>query len=48
MIVLGVILAIIGLVVSAVPWLLWIGIVLIVVGLILNLVPIGGHRRRVF
>lgn len=48
MITLGVILAIIGIVVSSVSWLLWVGIVLIVVGLILNLVPIGGSRRRVF
>jgi hypothetical protein len=48
MIILGVVLAVIGLLVASVHVLLWIGIALIVVGLIVNLVPIGGTRRRVF
>ncbi|MGO1383954.1 MAG: hypothetical protein ACTHWA_11555 [Arachnia sp.] len=48
MITLGVILLIVGLLVSDLAILITIGAVLIVVGLILNLVPIGGSRRRVF
>jgi Na+/H+ antiporter NhaC len=44
MVILGVILAIIGLV-ADIPVLLTIGIILAIVGLILNLVPIGGTRR---
>lgn len=48
MIVLGVILLIIGLLVSDLSILTTIGIILIVVGLILNLLPIGGTRRRVY
>ena len=47
MIVLGLILLILGLVISQ-SILTTIGIILIVVGLILNLVPIGGSTRRVF
>lgn len=47
MVVLGLILLIIGLVISK-SILTTIGLILIVVGLILNLVPIGGSRRRVF
>jgi hypothetical protein len=46
MVILGVILAVLGLIFSHV--LLWIGIALIVIGLILNFVPMGGTRRRVF
>ena len=48
MIILGVILIIVGLLVSSLKVLLWVGIVLLVVGLILNFVPIGGRRRRIF
>ena len=48
MIVLGLILLIIGLLVSSLSFLVWIGAILLVVGLILNLVPIGGTRRRVY
>ena len=48
MVILGVILAIVGLLVTSLHILLWIGIALIVVGLIVNLVPIGGSRRRIY
>jgi len=48
MITLGVILLIVGFLVSDLVILITIGAILIVVGLILNLVPIGGSRRRVF
>ena len=48
MITLGVILLIVGFLVSDLAILITIGAILIVVGLILNLVPIGGSRRRVF
>jgi hypothetical protein len=48
MVILGVILAIVGLLVTSLHILLWIGIALIVVGLIVNLVPIGGTRRRIY
>ena len=47
MVVLGLILLILGLVLSL-SWLTTIGVVLLVVGLILNLVPMGGARRRVW
>ncbi len=47
MVILGVILAIIGLV-ADIPVLLTIGIILAIVGLILNLVPIGGTRRTYY
>ncbi|MGV8845598.1 hypothetical protein [Tessaracoccus sp.] len=48
MISLGIILLIVGLLVSTLKVLVTIGAILIVVGLILNLVPIGGSRRRVW
>ena len=48
MVVLGLILLIIGLVVSSLKILAIIGAILIVVGLILNFVPIGGTRRRFY
>jgi hypothetical protein len=48
MIALGVILLIIGLLVTNLSFLVWLGIVLIVIGIIVNLVPIGGTRRRVY
>ena len=48
MIILGIILIIVGLLVSSLKILLWVGIVLLVVGLILNFVPIGGRRRRIY
>lgn len=47
MVVLGLILLIIGLVISQ-SILITIGAILLVVGLVLNLLPIGGTRRRVF
>jgi len=47
MIVLGLILLIVGLVLTN-NLLVTIGAILLVVGLVLNLVPIGGTRRRVF
>jgi hypothetical protein len=47
MIVLGLILLILGLVLSQ-SLLTTIGAILLVVGLVLNLVPVGGTRRRVF
>lgn len=48
MVILGVILIILGLLVSSLSFLLWIGIILVIVGLILNLVPIGGTKRRYY
>jgi hypothetical protein len=47
MVVLGLILLILGLVLSM-SLLVTIGVILLVVGLILNLVPFGGTRRRVY
>jgi hypothetical protein len=47
MVVLGLILLIIGLVITN-NLLVTIGAILLVVGLILNFVPIGGTSRRVF
>ena len=47
MVVLGLILLILGLIISS-SLLTWLGIILLVVGIILNLVPIGGTRRRVW
>jgi hypothetical protein len=47
MVVLGLILLILGLVLSM-SLLATIGVILLVVGLILNLVPFGGTRRRVY
>ena len=48
MVILGIILIIIGLLVSSLNFLLFIGVILLVVGLILNLVPVGGTRRRYY
>ncbi len=48
MIVLGVVLLILGLLVSSLSVLKIIGIILIILGIVLNLVPIGGTRRRVW
>ena len=48
MIVLGVILILLGLLVSSLHILFILGIILLVLGLILNFVPIGGTRRRVY
>jgi hypothetical protein len=48
MISLGVILLIIGLLVTNLSFLVWLGVILIVIGIIVNLVPIGGTRRRVY
>ncbi|WP_165807207.1 hypothetical protein [Nocardioides currus] len=47
MVILGLILLIIGLVISN-SLLTTIGAILLIVGLILNFVPIGGSSRRVF
>lgn len=47
MVILGLILLILGLVISM-SLLVWLGLILIVVGLVLNFVPVGGTRRRVF
>jgi hypothetical protein len=47
MVVLGLILLILGLVLSM-SLLVTIGLILLVVGLIVNLVPFGGTRRRVY
>ncbi|MFC5178049.1 hypothetical protein [Nocardioides taihuensis] len=47
MVILGLILLILGLVISM-TLLVWLGLILIVVGLVLNFVPVGGTRRRVF
>lgn len=47
MVVLGLILLILGLIISQ-SLLVTIGLILIVVGLILNFVPIGGSSRRVW
>ena len=47
MVVLGLILLVIGLVITN-NLLVTIGAILLVVGLILNFVPIGGSSRRVF
>ncbi len=45
MVVLGIILAVIGLIAS-ISILLWIGVALVVIGLVMNFVPIGGTTRR--
>jgi len=45
MIILGIILALIGLIAS-ISSLLWIGVILVIVGLVLNFIPIGGSTRR--
>ena len=48
MIALGLILLIIGAVVSSLKILFTIGLILLLVGLVLNFVPMGGSRRRVW
>ncbi len=45
MIILGIILALIGLIAS-ISILLWVGVILVIVGLVLNFIPIGGSTRR--
>jgi hypothetical protein len=45
-IILGIILILLGLIISGLHWLLIIGVILLIVGLILNFVPMGGTRRR--
>jgi hypothetical protein len=47
MVILGVILLILGIVLS-IYWLTIIGAILLIVGLVLWFVPIGGHRRRYY
>ena len=44
MIILGIILILLGLIISSLHWLLIIGVILLIVGLVLNFVPIGGSR----
>ena len=48
MIILGIILILLGLIISSLHWLLIIGVILLIVGLVLNFVPIGGSRRRYY
>ena len=48
MVVLGIVLIVLGLLVSSLSFFLIIGVILLVVGLILNFVPIGGRRRRYY
>ena len=48
MIVLGLVLLLIGLLVSGAHILFTIGLILLVVGLIVNFIPMGGTRRRVW
>ncbi|MCW2544329.1 MAG: hypothetical protein JWM40_1881 [Frankiales bacterium] len=48
MIALGLVLLIIGAVVSSLHILFTIGVILLLVGLVLNFVPMGGERRRVW
>ncbi len=48
MIALGLILLIIGALVSSLKVLFTIGLILLLVGLVLNFVPMGGNRRRVW
>ncbi|MCU1587410.1 MAG: hypothetical protein JWN31_903 [Frankiales bacterium] len=45
---LGLVLLIIGAVVSSLHILFTIGVILLLVGLVLNFVPMGGNRRRVW
>jgi hypothetical protein len=47
-IILGIILILLGLIISSLHWLLIIGVILLIVGLVLNFVPIGGTRRRYY
>jgi hypothetical protein len=48
MIVLGLILLLLGLLVSGLHILFTIGLILLIVGLVLNFVPMGGRSRRVW
>lgn len=48
MIALGLVLLLIGLLVSGAHVLFTIGIILLLVGIVLNFVPMGGSRRRVW
>lgn len=48
MIALGLILLILGAVVSGLHVLFTIGLILLLVGLVMNFVPLGGTRRRVW
>jgi len=47
MAILGVILLVIGIVLS-IYWLTIIGAILLIIGLVLWFVPVGGHRRRYY
>jgi hypothetical protein len=47
-VVLGLILLLLGLLVSSLHVLFVIGLILLLVGLVMNFVPVGGSRRRVF
>jgi hypothetical protein len=44
MIILGIVLAVIGLLIGS-PLLLWIGVALIIIGLVFNIGGVGGPRR---
>jgi membrane protein implicated in regulation of membrane protease activity len=46
MVVLGLILLLLGLLVTGLHVLFILGLILLIVGLVLNFVPIGGTRRR--
>lgn len=48
MIALGLVLLLIGLLVTGAHVLFTIGLILLLVGVVLNLVPMGGSRRRVW
>jgi uncharacterized membrane protein len=48
MIVAGIVLILLGLLVSSLHILFILGIILLIVGLVLNFVPIGGTRRRYY
>lgn len=48
MIALGLVLLLIGLLVSGAQILFTIGLILLIVGLVVNFVPLGGTRRRVW
>lgn len=48
MIALGLVLIILGLIVSSAHVLFTIGVIVLLIGLVLNFVPMGGTRRRVW
>jgi hypothetical protein len=48
MVILGIVLIVLGLLVTSLKFLFILGIILLIVGLVLNLVPVGGARRRYY